>query len=326
MRAYTSRTAAMAAAVVVSIAAAAGPAGAQLDRTAVGSRFTLDIPAANGTVTLKTIEGGYLFNQVVPDGGAGKRVAGTRIAPFVLTTYPNMAMALLKAAMEGTPLDGRLIVGDFNYKAQNVTEFRQAIATRLAFTPLDGASKDQCSVEVTLAPTAIASLPGEGGDMSTKLAVKQKTCMRSNFRVELGNLPTKRIVGMDSIVLRRPGAEVAAGSARAMTKSGGSAGAWEADNVKLSVSMADLEAYLRWNDEFVVKGMNGVEKELTLDVVYLSADLKEEMFRLHGSGVGLVALRRSLTANSETSARFEIELYVERWEIVPGTTTVGSVP
>jgi hypothetical protein len=99
------------------------------------------------------------------------------------------------------PKNGRLISGDVNYKAQSALDFEGALITEVAVPKLDGSSKDAAYFDITFEAERVRWSKAQGGDIRAKLGPKEKAWLRSNFRVELGNLPCSRIASVGLVHL-----------------------------------------------------------------------------------------------------------------------------
>ena len=81
----------------------------------------------------------------------------------------------------------------------------------------------------------------------------------------------------------------------------------------MTFSAADLPKWSAWFDEFVVKGSNDDQHELSGAIVLLAPDRKQELARVELQQVGIFALRRdSAEAGRDQVARVVAELYCER--------------
>jgi hypothetical protein len=80
--------------------------------------------------------------------------------------------------------------------------------------------------------------------------------------------------------------------------------------------MADIEPFLDWFEDFVVKGDNGPGSEKSGAIVCLSPNLKDELLRIELSQVGIVSIGESKQeANQDSVKRFQVEMYVEEMEL-----------
>ena len=82
-------------------------------------------------------------------------------------------------------------------------------------------------------------------------------------------------------------------------------------DLKLTVSMADFRGWSDWHRSFLIEGRSDDSAEKTGKIEFLSSDLTTVIGSIDLMNVGLIALRTDPTeANTETVARFTVELYV----------------
>jgi hypothetical protein len=85
----------------------------------------------------------------------------------------------------------------------------------------------------------------------------------------------------------------------------------EVPNLKLSISMADIQPWEQWYHSFIVGGKR--EDVLNGAITFLGPDLKDELARFDLQNVGIISMKLAKQeANKEEVARFEVELYVEQ--------------
>ena len=81
-----------------------------------------------------------------------------------------------------------------------------------------------------------------------------------------------------------------------------------------SDAQSPLRNWLAWYEDFVIRGNNGPERERTFTLELLNAT-GTILSTLRGSGVGIVAMR-ALPVTGGTIRQVQVELYVERLEII----------
>jgi hypothetical protein len=93
------------------------------------------------------------------------------------------------------------------------------------------------------------------------------------------------------------------------TSSGQSVG-----DLVLTVSSAKSKPFADWHEEFVVKGNNSQDREKTATIELMSADMKNALLTLEGSGVGIIAVRPE-SGGSDSAKRVQVQMYVEQWRV-----------
>lgn len=271
-------------------------------------RVFLELDTAGGVIddAVRSIEGGEPVADMVEQPGPN----GVDIHPGpihyadVVAAIPlNRFVKLLStwAAGQQGPLDGRVIGTEFDYKHGYQRSLKQARLTEVAFPALDGSSKDPGYLDLRLAPASTELAPLPGNYAGPKVGAKQKSWLLSNFRLDIPGLATTRVSRIEPFKL-------------SLKTSGGTS---YLGGTRLTVTFraTDAATWLDWQDGL----LKGQPAERTLELVLLSPDLKQPLLTLKGSGVGLLSLAApAYVANSEKAGRARAELYVERWQIVPG--------
>lgn len=282
-------------------------------------RFALEV-AGSSVDSLQKFSGMAMEADVVASGpGPGnaekKHVATVKWTAGKVSVGMGMGRGMygwIKQSFDkGTePKNGRLISGDVNYKAQSALDFESALITEVTVPKLDGSSKDAAYFDITFGSERVRWSKGQGVDIRAKLGPKQKAWLRSNFRVELGNLPCSRIASVDSftwtcaIGAERPGTsgEPTRHPAKVTVP-----------DLVLTISMADLQPWAEAAKKWFVDGQHLETDEMDGRIVFLGPDLKEELGEIGLKNVGLKKFSNDdEDAISMKTARFTVELYVER--------------
>jgi hypothetical protein len=269
--------------------------------------------------TVQSVDGGYAVGDVVadqvgPDNVTMKHISNIHFVPLTIRSDVSDLDDVAIQALSGPGrMDAVVTMQSFDMKAMSTTTLSNALVTRISFTDLDGASREPMYMEVELTPELIRRSDG-GGAAEGKMALRQRKLLRSNYRVDIPGLETKRVTSVTGLTLTRPVVADAVGMTREPSKI---PMRWNASNLVLTVSAADEKSWQAWADDFLMKGNNGQDKEKTIEVHLVTSDQKSDVLVLRGSGVGLVSLRPSTAAANEIQ-RLEAELYVEKWEIVKG--------
>ena len=257
---------------------------------------------------VRSIEGGEPVADMVEQqgpNGVDIHPGPIHYADLVAAVPLNRLVKVVSAWAAGQqgPLDGRVVGTDYNLKAGYQRSLKQARLTEVAFPALDGSSKEPGYLGLRLAPasTELAPLPGNYYD--TGVGAKQKPWLLSNFRLDIPGVATNKVSRIEPFKLS--------------LKSAG--GASYVGGTRLSVTFAasDAATWLDWQEQL----LKGQPAERTLELALLAPNLHGAMLTLKGSGVGLLSLAPlPFVANSEKATRLRAELYVERWQIVPGAS------
>lgn len=208
-----------------------------------------------------------------------------------------------------------LIACDFNYKAQAVRRFEQAYIKKVTIPACDGSNKEPGYFTVELDPERIRYEKGDGSEIKGDENANTKKWLCSNFRFEVSGLEEecKRISKIDSLAWEQKVVKDEVGAFREPTKH---AAALTVPNIKLTISMADVEKWAQWHQSFVIEGKCSDGDEKTASLTFLGPDLQEELCTINFAHVGIISLEQEgVEANKEDVARFTVELYAEEMTI-----------
>lgn len=271
---------------------------------------------------LKSFGGGNAVAEVVTEGVgpsrvAGKHVSNIRFEPIVLEVTPSMApefLAFLQQWPNLKPLNGAVLIGDFNQNVVKRLEFSNAIVTEIAFPELNAAGKEAFSVQVTLTPEAVRTKPGSGRMQAP--GPSSKAMLSNNFRLSVDGVDLTRVNKVESFVLKQTVSNGAFGGVfkepqRITT-------APEVGDLAFTLSEAGSESIQGWFDSFLIQGKRTQADEKSGKIELLGPDLKSVLFSITLRGMGIYRLAPdAIEANAETIRRVAAKLYVESATIDP---------
>ena len=290
-------------------------------RTYTAGRFMLDINGENAGYLKKfsgmAMEADIATNDLGPDNVQKKHVANIKWTPGKATIGIGMGSECykwIKAAFDKgyVTKNGALTSADFNYKAQSTMSFQNALITSLTVPKLDGSSKDAAYFDLEFDAEQVRWEKGDGKDIRGKVGPKQKAWLCSNFRLEMGDLPTTRVASIDSFTWKCSIAQDQVGGFREPTKHPAKV---TVPDLKLSISMADYDAWAKKAKAWFVDGHHLEGDEMNGRIVFLGPDMQETLGEITLSNCGFKKFSKDdVEANSEKIARFSVELYVEKME------------
>jgi hypothetical protein len=288
-------------------------------RTYTGGRFALDINGENAGFLKKfsglAMEADIVSNDLGPDNVQKKHVSNIKWTPGKATIgigMGNECYQWIKAAFDKgyVTKSGSLTSADFNYKAMSVQTFQNALITSLTVPKLDGSSKDAAYFDLEFEAEQVRWSKGGGEDIRGKVGPKQKAWLCSNFRVEMGGLPCSRVASVDSFTWKCAVASDQVGIFREPTKHPAKV---TVPDIKLSISMADYQAWADAAKKWFVDGQHLEGDEMQGSITFLGPDMKTEIGSIDLMNCGFKKFSKDdLEANSEKIARFNVELYVEK--------------
>ncbi|HEX8849466.1 MAG TPA: hypothetical protein VF761_08040 [Gemmatimonadaceae bacterium] len=268
---------------------------------------------------LRGVDGGNPIGMVTtgpagPDGIPGKHIAAVGYDDIIAVVGMGMGKGMydwISGSLNGAQAprkNGRILVGDFNYKAQSEQLFNNAFISAVTIPALDGSSKDAAYFTVQITPGTVAFRKGSGAEMRGKIGPKQKAWLSSNFRFELAGLPTNRVASIDSFTISRKVMQTAPGATRELSKVPSSL---EFPNLVLTISAADQAQWEQWRDSFLIQGNHTDADEKAGAIVFLAPDMKNELGRVSLDHCGLVRLAPN-AGDAGAVSRFTVELYCQK--------------
>jgi hypothetical protein len=218
----------------------------------------------------------------------------------------------IKASLDETHLrkNGYVVAADYNYKAQRYVHFRDALIIEITIPALDGSSKDTSFFTIKFDAEEITYQAGDDADIKGVVNTKQKTWLTSNFRLRLGDLPCGRVSKIDSFTIKQSTTQNQFGEQRIPTKEPTKL---EFPNLKVTFSASDVKPWATFFDDFVIKGNNGQDAELSGAIEFLDPSLKEVLGSVDLFQVGIFSLAEDKgEANKDSIKRWTAELYVKR--------------
>src|SRR4029079_13551903 len=177
------------------------------DRSYTAGRFALDVAGYNVGFLKKfsglAMEASVVVTDLGPANVQKKHVSNIKWTAAKASVGIGMGKGMydwIKQSFDKSyaARDGAFIAADFNYQAQSRLDFYRALITSVTVPKLDGSSKDAAYFDVEFDPEQVRWSKGDGKDISAQLGAKQKQWLCSNFMVEIGGLPCKRIASVDS--------------------------------------------------------------------------------------------------------------------------------
>jgi hypothetical protein len=288
-------------------------------RTYTGGRFQLDIAGYNVGYLKKfsglAMEADIATNDLGPDNIQKKHVTNFKWTGGKATVGIGMGQGMyswIKQSFDKghSSKDGQFTAADFDYKAQSKIEFFAALITGVTVPKLSGDSKDAAYFDIEFEPERVKWSKGGGEVINGKLGQKQKQWMCSNFKVEIGKLPTTRVASVDSFTWKCAIAPDQLGGFNEPTKHPAKV---TVPDIKLSISYADHKAWADWAYSWFISGNRKEKDEVDGAIIFLGPNLKDELGRIDLKHLGIKKFSDDdVEANSEKIKRFNVELYCEK--------------
>jgi hypothetical protein len=127
--------------------------------------------------------------------------------------------------------------------------------------------------------------------------------------LEIGDLPCDRVAKIESFSWEQKVIKSEVGQLREDQKE---PALLKIPNLKLTISMEDLDPWRDWFKDYIRDGEINDEAEKSGQLTFLGLDMQEELATISLVHVGIISLEQeAVEANKNAVARFDVELYVE---------------
>lgn len=294
-------------------------AGALADRGYGTSNFAFELEGAKAGF-ISSVEGGAISAEVVEEAtgmsvARKKHLGPVKFEEIQFEAGFGMGKPIydwISDSVDGkaTRKDGAIVAADFNLRERQRRSFQEALITEVTIPACDGASKEPGYLKIKVKPESIENKPGSGGSISGPSNKKQKQWSPANFRLDIPKVNCKGVKKIEAFTIKQKVAENAVGEMRDYEAEPTKV---EYPNLRLVVSSQLAGDFVKWHEDFVIKGNNADESEKTGSLSLLSADLKEEIAKVSFFNLGISRLEYK--ASSGEGLDCVIDLYVERMEI-----------
>ncbi|HYG59813.1 MAG TPA: phage tail protein [Symbiobacteriaceae bacterium] len=268
---------------------------------------------------LSSAEGGHAVADVVmeqlgPDRIVRKHIGAVKYEDITVTFGADMARSVYQWIQDTldhkyTRKNGAIIAADYNGMVVSRMEFTNALMTEIGMPALDAASKDAAKMTIKFSPEYTRRTKAQGGTVkATAPADKQKQWLPSNFRLRIDGLEsaTARVNKIDALVIKQKVTENPVGESRDYQQE---PAYLEVPNLVITLAESDSDPLYDWFNASVIQG-NNTERSGTLE--YLSADMREVLFRVNFQGLGIFKLAPDkMEAGADQIRRVKAEMYCE---------------
>lgn len=277
-----------------------------------------------GPTVLKGFEGGNVRGAVAAAGTTpgnlpAKAISALKFEPVVIKAGISMGKSLREwiiATLDqaNARKSGYIVAGNTGGEAMAFRHFRDALITEITIPDLDATCKDRAFLTVKFNPEEITYMDGDKSVIAGVINTRNKQWLCSNFRMRLGDLPCQHVSRIDSFTIRQGIVPETSGDFRV---SGRAVAKLEIPNLKVTFSASDSKPWAAWFDEFVVKGRNTQDKELSGVIELLDPGGTEVLgaIDLHQVGIFSLSPEKSEEAHTAETSHYVAELYVERMGI-----------
>ena len=296
-------------------------------RSYTAGHFELQIDGHASTAYLKSVDGGYVRASLVdepigPDIHRVKHTSTVEIEPLSIDfglSGANDVLKWIQSSWDKTwsRRDGQISHANFDLKTTFEHHFYDALITETTFPTLDGASKEAAYIKIKVQPERVLSQKAGSGSVQSNLGPKQKLWMCSGFRLNIDGIDNAKYANkIESFSIKQGIKKLYTGEERfpqiEPTKI-------DFPNIVGSISLEFADDFLKWYDNYIIKGQADPKAQKTGSIEFLSPDRAKTLFRINLYEMGLHHLSvQQSTANADTIKRVKFELYVGRMDLDGG--------
>jgi hypothetical protein len=248
------------------------------------------------------------------------QIGNLKYEDFSLQCGLSMGQAFkdwIKASLDAAHMykSGELIVANFDRKAMQSTEFKNALITEVGFPAADAASKEPSFLSVKFAPETTRRKAGDNAVVSKPNNMNQTMFRPENFRITIDGLEatTKYVSKVEALTIKQTVARDNIGAVRDYELIPGKL---EMPNLKITFNRNAVEAIEKWHFDFVIEGKNDVTQEKTGLLEFLDATRQKVLLALEFKGLGIFDLKASeLTNNDDKVSNVTAEMYCDEISI-----------
>lgn len=220
----------------------------------------------------------------------------------------------VKASLDAAHVykNGALIVADYNRKAVQQREFKQALITEVGFPAADAAAKDATYLSVKWACETIRFLKGGGETIQKPINAKQGQFKAENFRFSLDGFDkvNAKVSKVEALTIKQSVQRDQIGATRDYELVPGKL---EMPNLKITFNESVVDDLAKYHEDFVINGNNEVAQEKTFLLEFLDQKRQNVLLAIEGTGVGIFNLTRAdMTNNEDKIASCTAEFYVDQ--------------
>jgi hypothetical protein len=288
----------------------------QLDGVKVGALSEADVPYPHADVLASPVGPQYFTKKQIgtPRYGTMTFSFGAEVIPAKSGPAPLYDWIAASWQMNYQRKNGAVILFDDRGAAVTQREFFNALIKSTTIPALDKSKNDPVKIVLKVDPEYLRNTKASGQvtDRNAQTAPPWRT---SAFRFDLDRTDTSGIVRVEPLTVTQQSA-TDPGADRDYLKEPGKL---EFPNVVLYVDRAKADDFVRWHEDFVIKGNNDEGKERS-GTLRLTGSWRDLAVRFYNAGIFRIA-----DVVEGNSRLLKVYLYVERMELAL-TVPNGPMP
>jgi len=222
--------------------------------------------------------------------------------------------------------DGAMIMYNYQLEEMSRLTWHHGIITEFGLPAFDAKAKDSCDFTCKFQPEYTRQTIKKGSKLGNipNGSAQQKKWLTSNFRLRIDGLDDacKHTLKVDALTIKQKTTENAIGEHRDYQREPTSV---EIPNLVVTIPEAYIEPFVKWHEDFVIKGNNDQGQEKTGSLELLTNDLKNVLLRIDFHQLGVFKCARDKgEALSDNLLNWKVEMYCEDLKLDNFKETYGN--
>lgn len=290
-------------------------------RSYTSGRFALELDSQEAGF-IQSMDGGGISADVIvervgPDHIAHKHIGAPKYEDVTIESDFSLLEALYEWIAQtwkaqAQRRDISITTLDFNNNIRGVDEYYNALISEVSLPACDASSKEPGRLSVKFTPEYTRHKKGSGKLEKIQGKSQQKSWLASNFRLEIDGLDCSKVSRIESITVKQSVIRDVIGERRDYQLEPTSV---EFPNLLITLAEISAESWLKWHEDFVIKGNNGSDQEKSGALTLLAPNRQSALARINLAGLGIFKITRDkVEASSDQIKRVAAGLYVEKME------------
>jgi hypothetical protein len=291
-----------------------------------GSRFAVTIGSYSAgyikSFTQGQFKGSLNETSTSTEHWMKKNIASWEFTDFSIESSFAMGKGLMdwmQSAMDNNavPMDGSVVVADFNGKAIREVQFFRAYITKIGLPKLSASDKGNAFITVSFKPTSLTYLKASGDVAKAAVGPTTKSITTNNFRFTLPGFDVKRINAFEAIewscvVKPDPHGEAQYPELAATTM--------KQPDIGFTINALDGKQFEDWAKAWFMDGKREEKDEITASIDFLGPNVKDVLATVNFQNVGLLELTPPKQVRDDSLQMYSVKLYSEHAKLAPTKT------
>ncbi|MCE9577633.1 MAG: hypothetical protein K8W52_31070 [Deltaproteobacteria bacterium] len=286
-----------------------------------GSRFAVTIGSYSAgyikSFTQGNFKGSLNETSTSTEHWMKKNIAAWEFSDFSLEASFAMGKGLqdwMQSAMDSNavPMDGSVVVADFNGKAIREVQFFRAYITKISLPALSAADKANIFLTFSFKPTELKYMKASGDVAKAAVGPTTKSITGNNFSLKLGSFNCKRVNKIEAFewsctVKPDPHGEAQYPELACTTM--------KQPDLTFTINALDGQQFEDWAKAWFMDGKREEKDELTGSLDLLGPNMKDIMATLTFQNVGLQELTPPKQVRDDSLQFYTVKTYTEHTKL-----------